>query len=144
MSLCCYDQLIVAHVGDSRAYRLRQGQLHQITRDHSVVQEQIDAGLISVEAAQYSATKNLLTRAIGVAAPVEVEINFHQVEPGDLYMLCSDGLTNMVSVQKLQETLQKNTLTLGAMCQELIDQANSEGGHDNISVALFKVKTILN
>jgi len=144
MSLCYRDMLVVAHVGDSRAYRYRKGQLTQITRDHSVVQEQIDAGMISAESAQYSDIKNLVTRAVGVAFPVDVEINLHQIEVGDIYMLCSDGLSDMLNMQKLQAILQKDEMTLQGMCAEFVSQANQEGGRDNISVILFRIKSIKN
>ena len=144
MSLCYGDILVVAHVGDSRAYRLRSGELTQITRDHSVVQEQIDAGMITAESAQYSDIKNLVTRAVGVGFPVDVEVNLHQVAIGDIYLLCSDGLTDMLNSQKIQEILQKDNVTLSEMCAELVEQANHQGGRDNISVILFKINSIRN
>jgi serine/threonine protein phosphatase PrpC len=144
MTLCYRDMLVVAHVGDSRAYRLRQGQFLQITHDHSVVQEQIDAGMISAESAQYSDIKNLVTRAVGVAFPVEAEVNLHQLEVGDIYMLCSDGLSDMLNAQAMQEILQKNGITLQEMCGELVERANLEGGRDNISVILFRINGIKN
>jgi len=144
MSLCYGDILVVAHVGDSRAYRLRSGELTQITRDHSVVQEQVDAGMISAESAQYSDIKNLVTRAVGVGFPVEAEVNLHQIAVGDIYMLCSDGLSDMLNSQKIQEILQKDNVTLSEMCIELIEQANNQGGRDNISVILFKINSIRN
>ncbi len=142
MSLCYRETMIVAHVGDSRAYRLRSGQLTQITRDHSVVQEQIDAGMISAESAQYSDIKNLVTRAVGVGYPVEVEVNLHQVQTGDVYLLCSDGLSDMLNTQKMQDILQKSHLNLQQMCSELVDEANRQGGRDNISVILFRINGI--
>ena len=144
MSLCYRDILVVAHVGDSRAYRFRDGQLTQISRDHSVVQEQIDAGMISAESAQYSDIKNLVTRAVGVGFPVEVEVNLHQIAVGDIYMLCSDGLSDMLNAQALQDILRRSSLTLDEMCSELIAEANNQGGRDNISVILFKINGIRN
>jgi len=144
MTLCYRDTLVVAHVGDSRAYRFRQYELTQITRDHSVVQEQIDAGMISAESAQYSDIKNLVTRAVGVGFPVEAEVNLHQVEVGDLYLLCSDGLSDMLPPQKMQEILQNSATSLQETCAELVNQANLEGGRDNISVILFRIKSIRN
>ncbi len=142
MSLCYGKSMVIAHVGDSRAYRLRGGRFEQITKDHSVVQEQIDAGMISAESAQYSDIKNLVTRAVGVGYPVEVEVNLHQLEVGDLYLLCSDGLSDMLSMQKMDEILQKNNQTLQEKCAELIEEANLQGGRDNISVILFKINSI--
>ena len=144
MALCYRDILVVAHVGDSRAYRLRHNQLTQITHDHSVVQEQIDAGMISAESAQYSDIKNLVTRAVGVGFPVEAEVNLHQVEVGDIYLLCSDGLSDMLNIQKIQEILQKDGMTLQEMCSELVERANLEGGRDNISVILFRINSVKN
>jgi len=144
MSLCYRDILVVAHVGDSRAYRLRGGQLVQISRDHSVVQEQIDAGMISAESAQYSDIKNLVTRAVGVGFPVEVEVNLHQIAIGDIYMLCSDGLSDMLNIQTIQKILLGNDKTLKEICSELVDEANNQGGRDNISVILFKINGIRN
>src|SRR6185295_17915778 len=89
-------RLLIGHVGDSRGYRLRAGRLAQITHDHSLLQEQIDAGLSTVEQAAFSANKNLVTRAVGVEDTVLLEIHVHDVVPGDLYLLCSDGLSDMV------------------------------------------------
>lgn len=143
MTICYGDLLLVAHVGDSRAYRLRQGKLTQITRDHSVVQEQIDAGMMTAESAQHSDIKNLVTRAVGVGYPVEEEINLFQIEEGDVYLLCSDGLSDMVSEHDMQSALCKET-SLQEKCTELIDLANAEGGSDNISVILFRVNNIKN
>ena len=138
-TLCYRTSLVVAHVGDSRGYRLRDGQLIQITHDHSVVQEQIDAGMISAESAQTSDIKNLVTRAVGVAIPVDVEVHHYQLQADDVYLLCSDGLSDMLSTQQLQETLQNAQLSLQEICAELILLANQAGGRDNISVVLFKV-----
>lgn len=142
MALCYRELLVVAHVGDSRAYRLRNGELDQITHDHSVVQEQIDAGMITAESAQYSDMKNLVTRAVGVGFPVEVEINLHQLAVGDVYLMCSDGLSDMLSTAAIYEVLLDSTLSLQAMADQLIERANFQGGRDNISVILFKVNAI--
>ena len=93
--------MLVGHVGDSRAYRLRGGRLQQITRDHSLLQEQIDAGLITPEQAAFSANKNLVTRAVGVEDTVLLETHQHEVQPGDLYLMCSDGLSDMLDDEPL-------------------------------------------
>jgi serine/threonine protein phosphatase PrpC len=90
------NQLRLGHVGDSRAYRWRAGQLVQITRDHSLLQEQIDAGLITPEQAAFSANKNLVTRAVGVEDTVLLETHLHEVQAGDTYLMCSDGLSDML------------------------------------------------
>ncbi len=137
-TLSAKDNLIVAHVGDSRAYRLRNGELTQITHDHSVVQEQIDAGLITEGSAHTSDIKNLVTRAVGVMDLMEVEVHAHKTEPQDLYLLCSDGLSDMLLPHEIAEILVKPELSLTDMSRELVDLANLHGGRDNISVILFK------
>lgn len=126
---------MIGHVGDSRCYRLRGETLQQITRDHSLLQEQIDAGLISVEQAQYATHKNLVTRALGVEDTVLLEVNEYRVEDGDLYLFCSDGLSDMVPDQRLAAILLA-TASLEDKARALIDAANSSGGRDNISVIL--------
>ena len=132
------ERLMVGHVGDSRAYRLRAGRLQQITRDHSLLQEQIDAGLISPEQAAFSANKNLVTRAVGVEDTVLLETHQHEVMAGDLYLLCSDGLSDMLSDDSIAQLLQAHE-SLDMACQALIDAANDAGGKDNISVVLVRV-----
>ncbi len=130
-------RLLLGHVGDSRCYRLRQGRLQQITRDHSLLQEQIDAGLITPEQAAFSANKNLVTRAVGVEDTVLLETHQHEVQPGDVYLMCSDGLSDMVDDTGIAQLLQSHAgLTEGA--QALIDAANDAGGKDNISVILVR------
>jgi protein phosphatase len=130
-------RLLVGHVGDSRAYRLRAGRLQQITRDHSLLQEQIDAGLITPEQAAFSAHKNLVTRAVGVEDTVLLETHLHEVQPGDLYMLCSDGLSDMLDDASLAQLLQMHD-SLGATARLLVDAANDAGGRDNISLVLAR------
>ncbi|KIF81727.1 Stp1/IreP family PP2C-type Ser/Thr phosphatase [Noviherbaspirillum autotrophicum] len=134
------DTVTIAHVGDSRAYRLRQGDLLQITKDHSLLQEQLDAGLISPEWARFSAIKNLVTRAVGVGPDMEVEMRDHHVEAGDLYLLCSDGLSDMLAEQEISEILLENKRQpLNNACGMLVQKANDNGGRDNISVILINV-----
>lgn len=134
-----HDRVIVAHVGDSRAYRFRQGQLTQITRDHSQLQEQIDAGLVSPEWARFAPNKNLITRALGVAAQVDVEVNDYQTEGGDIYLLCSDGLSDMLASEQMSAMLADNDTDLELLCNSLVQAANDNGGRDNISVILVQV-----
>jgi serine/threonine protein phosphatase PrpC len=134
------DKLTVAHVGDSRAYRLRQGALTQITRDHSFLQEQIDAGLMTPESARVSDYKNLVTRAVGVSDQMEVEVHEHQVEPGDVYLLCSDGLSDMLADEEIHEVLKQSGDELQAACDALVQHANESGGRDNISVILIRIR----
>ncbi len=131
-------QLLVGHVGDSRAYRWRAGRLQQITRDHSLLQEQIDAGLITPEQAAFSANKNLVTRAVGVEDTVLLETHVHDVQPGDLYLLCSDGLSDMLHDNTIAQILAAATGTLEEACRTLVDAANDAGGRDNISVILVR------
>ncbi len=138
-SVFCDDQVIVAHVGDSRLYRLRGDELVALTRDHSLLQEQLDSGLITAEEARFSTNRNLVTRAVGVDAEVDVEIHLHQVRPGDLYLLCSDGLYDMVDEADIRQAL----LTLGddleVLASHLVQMANDNGGEDNVSVVLVRV-----
>ena len=131
------DRLLVGHVGDSRAYRLRGGHLKQITRDHSVLQEHIDAGLISPEQAAVSGRRNLVTRAVGVEELVRLEAHLHEVEPGDIYLLCSDGLSDMLQGNIIARLLQQHA-SLPAAGRALVDAANEAGGRDNISLILLR------
>jgi len=130
-------RLLVGHVGDSRAYRLRAGRLQQITRDHSLLQEQIDAGLITPEQAAFSANKNLVTRAVGVEDTVLLETHLHEVQPGDLFLMCSDGLSDMLDDVGIGHVLQMHD-SLAAAGAALIEAANDAGGKDNISVILAR------
>ncbi|CAN5195687.1 Stp1/IreP family PP2C-type Ser/Thr phosphatase [soil metagenome] len=131
------EGLLLGHVGDSRAYRLRGGQLSQITRDHSLLQEQIDAGLLTPEEAAYSSNKNLVTRAVGVEDTVMLELHLHEVQPGDVYLFCSDGLSDMLSDEMIAQLL-INHPSLSEAAQALIDGANSMGGRDNIAIVLAR------
>jgi len=134
-------RIVVAHLGDSRAYRFRQGVLTQLTRDHSQLQEQIDAGLVSPEWARFAPNKNLITRALGVVSKVNVETGVHAIEEGDVYLLCSDGLSDMLSAGQIADLLAQEA-DLDASCAALVDAANDNGGRDNISVILARVGVI--
>jgi protein phosphatase len=131
---------LIGHVGDSRCYRLRDGNFVQLTRDHSLLQEQLDAGLITPEQAQFATHKNLVTRALGVEDTVLLEVNEFRVEEGDLFLLCSDGLSDMLSDQRLAALL-VTAGTLDEKARALIDAANDSGGRDNISVILAAAKS---
>jgi len=133
-------RLVLGHIGDSRCYRLRQGELVQITRDHSLLQEQIDAGLLTPEQAHLSANKNLVTRALGVDPMVLLEVNEHAVEAGDLYLMCSDGLSDLVRDPEIAGILAMPE-TAEQRAQRLIDAANAHGGRDNITVLLAQMET---
>ncbi|MDO8264656.1 MAG: Stp1/IreP family PP2C-type Ser/Thr phosphatase [Gallionella sp.] len=136
-----YDNRVaVGHIGDSRMYRLRGETLEAITRDHSLLQEQIDAGIISIEDARLSKNKNLVTRAVGIDAEVEVEIHVHDVLVGDIYLLCSDGLNDMVEDEDIHSILDAFRSNLPLAASQLIQMANDNGGRDNVSVILVKVK----
>jgi serine/threonine protein phosphatase PrpC len=135
-----YDNRIsIAHVGDSRAYRLRGDQFEQLTLDHSLLQELVDRGFYSHDEAQKSTNRNYVTRALGVEPTVEVEVHEHQVLPDDIYMLCSDGLPDMVEDEDIHLTISTFNASLDAVGQQLIELANDHGGRDNVSVMLAQV-----
>src|SRR5690606_4723940 len=104
------------------------------------LQEQIDAGLVSPEWARFAPNKNLITRALGVAAHVDVEVNDYQIEDGDIYLLCSDGLSDMLASEQMSAMLADNDTDLELLCSSLVQAANDNGGRDNISVMLAKVE----
>ncbi len=129
------SQLVLGHIGDSRCYRLRGGTLEQLTRDHSWLQEQIDAGLLTREQAARTGMRNLVTRALGVEPVAPLEVNEFAVEPGDLYLLCSDGLTDLMPDDELAQ-LARQPLPLAQKARRMVALANALGGRDNISVVL--------
>lgn len=133
------DMLMLGHVGDSRAYRLRKGQLTQVTRDHSLLQEQLDAGLLTPEEAVFSSNRNLVTRAVGVEDTVMLELHQHEVQPGDVYLLCSDGLSDMLDDDALAQLLLSHP-SLSEAAHALIDAANDMGGKDNIAIVLARAE----
>ena len=131
------ERIVVGHIGDSRCYRLRDGHLDQLTRDHSLMQDQLDAGLITPEQAALSPHRNLVTRALGIERAVDLEITEYPVLPDDVYLLCSDGLSEMVrDADILQILLQPHALIEKAAL--LVAAANDNGGRDNISVVLAR------
>ncbi len=132
-----YDNRIsIAHVGDSRLYRQRNGQIAQVTMDHSLLQELVDRGFYSPEEAQRAANKNYVTRALGVEPQVEVEVQEHPVDKGDIYILCSDGLSDMVEDEDIRLTISTFGANLDTVAKQLIQLANENGGRDNVSVVL--------
>jgi protein phosphatase len=133
------NRVTLGHIGDSRCYRMRGDTLVQLTKDHSLLQEQLDAGLISVEDAKTSLNRNLVTRALGVEEIVMVEVNEYRVEVGDRYLLCSDGLTDMVADEDITATM-LGAGSLEDKAAQLVQQANDHGGRDNISVVLALAK----
>ena len=130
-------RLLLGHVGDSRCYRLRGHELMQITKDHSLLQEQIDAGLLTLEQAATAAHKNLVTRALGVEEEAMLELHEHQVEAGDIYLMCSDGLSDMVDDVAIAKIM-NNGAQLERMADELVSLANEHGGRDNITVLMIQ------
>jgi len=139
LSLFVDNQVVIGHIGDSRAYLLRNDQLLQLTNDHSLLQEQIDSGLLTPEQAKQATYKNFVTKALGVDPEADLEINTHTVAIGDLYLLCSDGLTDMVDDYEIETTLIEHYDDLESLANALIRKANQRGGKDNISVILISV-----
>lgn len=133
------NRIFVGHIGDSRLYRLRGDDLEQVTRDHSLLQEQIDSGMITKEQARYAPNKNLVTRAVGIDPEVEAEVHSYDVQTGDIYLLCSDGLPDMVTDEEIQVTLSALKANLQLAADQLVQQANDNGGRDNVSVVLVRV-----
>ncbi len=130
-------RLLLGHIGDSRCYRLRRGTLVQLTKDHSLLQEQLDAGLITPAQAAVSNHKNLVTRALGIDDNVLLELHEHAVEEGDLYLMCSDGLSDMVNDAPIAHILETD-VELEEKADQLIRIANAHGGRDNITVLLVQ------
>jgi protein phosphatase len=134
-----YDnRMTIAHVGDSRMYRFRHDNLEQITSDHSLLQELVDRGFYTEDEAKQSLNKNLVTRALGIEPTVAVDLKEDMTLPGDIYLLCSDGLSDMVEDEDIYLTIKSFGANLEETAKQLVDQANSNGGKDNISVILAK------
>lgn len=133
------NRMVVGHIGDSRLYRMRASKLEQVTRDHSLLQEQIDSGLITKEQARHSQNKNLVTRAVGIDPEVDAEVHSYPVQTGDIYLLCSDGLNDMVTDEDMELTLSSLQANLPLAAEQLVQQANDNGGRDNVSVILVRV-----
>ena len=132
------DRLTIAHVGDSRLYRLRRGVFEQITVDHSLLQELVDKGFYTPEEAKHSLNKNLVTRAMGIEDSVIPDVQEEAVVPGDIYLMCSDGLTDLVEDEEIHLTLEKYSADLDKVAGVLVQAANDNGGKDNISVILAR------
>lgn len=132
------EGVFVAHVGDSRCYRLRDGKLEQITVDHSLANEYIRSNILKPEDLATFPYKNVITRAVGLAESVEVETNFYPHQDGDIYLLCSDGLSDPVKEPQICELLMKYSDDLARACRELVIAANQNGGPDNVTVLLAK------
>lgn len=135
-----YDNKVaIGHIGDSRVYRFRDNKLKQVTKDHSFVQELIDKGLYTKDEARASSKKNVVTRALGVAPQVEPEVHEHKVKQGDVYLMCSDGLTDLVGDSDIEKSFQQLGANLSVTAGHLVEVANASGGKDNISVVLIRI-----
>lgn len=132
------DRVSIAHVGDSRLYRLRGSKLELLTEDHSLVQELVTRGLITPEEARSSINKNLVTRALGIEPTVDTQLNEQALKDKDLYLLCSDGLNDVLSDEAITEILQEHAEDLQQAANRLVAEANARGGPDNVSVALVR------
>ncbi len=133
------NRLSIAHVGDSRLYRMRDNRFEQITMDHSLLQELVDRGFYSQEEASRSTNRNYVTRALGVETSVEVEVQEIEVEKGDYILMCSDGLPDMVEDEDIHLTISTFNNNIDTIGQQLIKLANDNGGRDNVSVVLVHV-----
>ena len=131
-------QCFIAHVGDSRAYRLRGSKLTALTSDHSLVQQMVDQGMISASEALVAPNRNVVTRGIGLVAEVDAEVRSCLYSVGDIFLLCSDGLSDMISDNQIATVLEQHSADLELAANELIAAANHEGGGDNISVVLIR------
>lgn len=134
------SRLYAGHVGDSRLYLLRDRRLSCITKDHSLVQDLIDKGFYTETEARYASINHVVTRALGTSEDVEVDILQHEAEHGDIFLLCSDGLSDMVSDAMMQQVLDRPSASLELKARRLVGLANHFGGKDNISVILIKVE----
>jgi serine/threonine protein phosphatase PrpC len=134
------DLISVAHVGDSRAYLIRDKHLSRITNDHSWVFEQVQAGMLTEAEAEKHPLRNVITRALGGALQVSPDATEIEAKSGDVYLLCSDGLTGMVSEDEILRLVTSNEGNLEAACQQLIDAANEHGGMDNVTAVLVRTE----
>jgi protein phosphatase len=134
------DRMSIAYAGDSRLYRLRGGVLEQVTRDHSLVEELVARGHYSREDAMQLVRRNIVTRALGVEPTVEVDLIEEGLEPGDMVLLCSDGLTDMITDEDIRLTLMQFADNLNTAAEMLVRKANEHGGKDNVSVVLARVE----
>jgi len=128
------DQLFLAHIGDSRAYLLRDGELHQVSKDHSWVEDAVDQGVITREQARTHPNRNVITRAIGLDQQPQIDTSVMPLADGDLLLLCSDGLNSMIPDEDIHRILRESPTD--AVCGDLIGAANDHGGHDNTTVVV--------
>jgi len=131
------DKALIGHVGDSRAYLLREGRLVRLTNDHSWVSEQVRLGLLTDEEAHKHPMRNIITRALGNRDQLEVDVTQESILPDDLFLLCSDGLSSMLSDEEIRQTLCEQLQDPEKACKTLVEQANAQGGDDNITVVVL-------
>jgi PPM family protein phosphatase len=136
LALCCRERIHIAHLGDSRAFLIHDGVLHGLTEDHSLVAQMVRAGELKPRDALKHRLRNVVTRSLGQHGRAEPEIQTVEWATGDLLLLCSDGLTNMVDPKQIQRLAVATQSSLGRACDKLVEKANSKGGTDNISVIL--------
>jgi protein phosphatase len=129
----------IGHVGDSRAYLIRDGNLEQLTEDHSLVAELVRSGRLSPEEAETHPQRSVITRALGTDPDVDVDSFSVEGKPGDLFFICSDGLTSMVDDETILDAVERHRTNLDAVAKELVDAANRSGGEDNITVVFFEI-----
>ena len=134
------NKVYIANVGDSRAYRIREEEISQITKDHSLVGEQMRAGILTEDEAKASRLKNIITRSVGFQEDVEADVDIRVVREGDRYLLCSDGLSNMIEDDEIRDIVSTNDLDTA--CKRLIDIANERGGDDNITVIIAEIEEL--
>jgi protein phosphatase len=133
------DGVAIGHVGDSRAYLIRDGRMQQLTEDHSLVNELMKSGKLSAAEAEAHPQRSVITRALGTDPDVDVDTYSFETQPGDLFLLCSDGLTSMVGEETILEVLERNRRDLDHAARELVKAANRGGGEDNITVVAFEI-----
>jgi serine/threonine protein phosphatase PrpC len=133
------DRIAIGHVGDSRAYLIRDGRLEQLTDDHSLVAELVRSGKLTPEEAETHPQRSVITRAVGTEPDVDVDTFSIEGEPGDVFLICSDGLTDMVAEETILEAVERNRADLKAAAKELVNAANRGGGEDNITVVFFEL-----
>lgn len=137
IAVVCGGKLYIGHVGDSRAYLIRESYIERLTTDHSYIEELIRNGSLTRKEAENHPQKNVITRALGCSESIEIDTYTCEIKDGDIFLLCTDGLTNMLDEEQIRQIITKSSDPEEA-CAELVDKANSRGGDDNITVIVFK------